>query len=193
MNASYTFPVGSSSRWEGPQNLNIPNSYLAQWLLDPGSLTEKLQAHSQTFHLTVIGQRQGEITLEEFQKVCAPKQRFNHADWQVREVLLFGDGQPWVFARSVIPQTLCETDFVNLHNQPLGQLIFNDNRFKRMPFELTHIPQSAAFLDKLHLCSEQDLWGRRSTFQFEGVKMLVGEIFLPSSPAYHLVELPVDG
>jgi chorismate--pyruvate lyase len=29
-----------------------------------------------------------------------------------------------------------------------------------------------------------DLWGRRSVFNFENLKMSVSEVFLPSSPAY---------
>jgi chorismate--pyruvate lyase len=132
----------------------------------------------------LIGQRQTEITLEEFKRVCAPKQQLNQQEWQVREVLLWGDNQPWVFARSIIPQILCESDFVNLNTKPLGQLIFNDKRFKRMPFEVTNLCPSKTFLAQLHISSKMDLWGRRSAFSFEDLKMTVSEVFLPSSPAY---------
>jgi chorismate--pyruvate lyase len=111
-------------------------------------------------------------------------QQLNLQEWQVREVILWGDNQPWVFARSIIPQRLCESDFVNLNTKPLGQLIFNDKRFKRMPFEVTNICASQAFLAQLHISSEMDLWGRRSAFTFEDLKMTVSEVFLPSSPVY---------
>jgi chorismate--pyruvate lyase len=132
----------------------------------------------------LIGQRQTDITLEEFQRVCAPNQQLNTKEWQVREVILWGDNQPWVFARSIIPQRLCESDFVNLNTKPLGQLLFNDKRFKRLPFEVTNMCVSKAFLADLHISSEMDLWGRRSAFSFEDIKLTVSEVFLPSSPAY---------
>ena len=184
LNSSYTFPVGIPSLWAEPDQFTIPSPILKNWLLDTGSLTERLQSQCTSFHLTLIGQRQSEITLEEFQRVCSPEQQLNQKEWQVREVLLWGDNQPWVFARSIIPQRLCEGDFVNLNTKPLGQLIFNDKRFKRMPFEVTHMCPSKVFLAQLHIRSENELWGRRSAFSFEDLKMTVSEVFLPSSPPY---------
>ena len=184
LNSSYTFPVGIPSQWAHPEKLSIPSPLLKNWLLDTGSLTERLQSQSKSFHLTLLGQRQAPISLEEFQRVCTPDQSFEQQEWQVREVLLWGDNQPWVFARSIIPQQLCEGDFVNLNTQPLGQLIFNDKRFKRMPFEVANISPSQAFLNKLYISSNKDLWGRCSAFSFEGLKMSVSEVFLPDSPAY---------
>jgi chorismate--pyruvate lyase len=184
LNLSYIFPVGIPSIWAEPDQVTIPTPSLKNWLLDTGSLTERLQAQCASFHLTLIGQRQAEITLEEFQRVCTPGQQLNPQEWQVREVLLWGDNKPWVFARSIIPQILCESDFVNLNDKPLGQLIFNDKRFKRMPFEITNMCSSKAFLSQLQISSEMDLWGRRSAFSFENLKMTVSEVFLPCSPAY---------
>lgn len=184
MKSSYTFPIGIPSPWFESDRITIPNPCLKNWLLDTGSLTERLQSQCTLFDLTLIGQRQAEITLEEFQRVCTPQQVLNQQEWQVREVLLWGDNQPWVFARSIIPQKLCESDFVNLNTKPLGQLIFNDKRFKRMPFEITNMSPSKAFLAKLHIPSEMTLWGRCSVFRFEDLKMSVSEVFLPSSPAY---------
>ena len=184
LNSSYAFPIGISSLWAEPDQFTIPNLCLNNWLLDTGSLTERLQSQCSLFHLTLIGQRQAEITLEEFERVRAPGQLFNSQQWQVREVLLWGDNQPWVFARSIIPQKLCENDFVDLNTKPLGQLIFNDKRFKRMPFEVTNMCCSQDFLAQLHISSKMNLWGRRSVFRFENLNMTVSEVFLPNCPAY---------
>lgn len=188
MKSSYTFPVGIPSLWAEPNQFTIPSQCLRNWLLDTSSLTERLQSQCTSFHLTLIGQRQAQITLEEFQRVSTPEQELNLEEWQVREVILWGDNKPWVFARSIIPQRLCESDFVNLNNRPLGQLIFNDKRFKRMPFELTNMCQSKDFLAQLHIHSETKLWGRRSAFTFEDLQMTVSEVFLPSSPAYQEIK-----
>jgi len=181
---SYIFPIGIPSLWAEPDKFCIPNYYLKNWLLDSGSLTERLQSQCSSFNLTLIGQQHVQITPEEFQRVCAPQQLLNFKEWQVREVILWGDNKPWVFARSIIPQRLCENDFTNLNTKPLGQLIFNDKRFERMPFEVTNMDSSEAFLAQLHLASDMNLWGRRSVFSFEDLKMSVSEIFLPDSPAY---------
>lgn len=184
MKSPYIFPVGIPSLWVEPDKSVIPSSYLKNWLLDTGSLTERLQTQCTSFHLTLIGQQHAQLTPEEFHRVCAPQQQLNLKQWQVREVILWGDNQPWVFARSIIPQRLCESNFINLNTKPLGQLIFNDKRFERMPFEVTNMCPSSAFQAQLHLSTEMDLWGRRSVFNFENLKMSVSEVFLPHSPAY---------
>lgn len=184
LNLPYVFPIGIPSLWAAPNQYTIPDTRLESWLLDTGSLTERLKSNCAQFHLTLLGQRQEEITLEEFKQVCAENQCFQREDWQVREVLLWGDGQPWVFARSIIPQTLCESNFLNLNTMPLGQMIFNDRRFNRMPIEITNMRDTEGFLAALNLSHHSSLWGRRSVFCFENLKMMVSEIFLPNSPAY---------
>lgn len=184
MKSPYHFPVGISSSWAAPERFIIPNPCLESWLLNTGSLTERLQSQCSSFKLTLLGQQRSQITAEEFQRVCTAQQQYDIQEWQIREVVLWGDNQPWVFARSIIPQKLCESDFVNLNTKPLGQLIFNDERFKRLPFELTKMSSSQAFLAQLHISNHRELWGRRSVFSFEGLKMTVSEMFLPNSPAY---------
>lgn len=109
--------------------------------------------------------------------------------WQIREVILYGNGQPWVFARSVLPQALCERDFSGLGSRPLGQIIFNDSRFVRQPFELISISENDEFLNRLNIQSQFPLWGRRSSFRFEEHHLMVAEIFLPHAPAYQQMKL----
>ncbi|MGS2719503.1 chorismate--pyruvate lyase family protein [Paraglaciecola aestuariivivens] len=185
MTLNYPFPIGIPSSWVAPEQIPIPHSELANWLLDSGSLTSRLQALCQQFQLILLGQRQADISQEEFTQVSS-SQKFNKADWQVREVLLCGDGIPWVFARSIIPQRLCEQDFVDLNTQPLGHLIFNDKRFQRQPIEVCKMTDSSAFLAQLGIATVKEIWGRRSVFCFEQQKMMVSEMFLPNAPAYKL-------
>lgn len=162
-------------------------------MLDTGSLTERLQAHCRDFQVQVLGQRQVPISLEEIQQLITPDQSYILSDWQVREVVLWGDGEPWVFARSLIPQALCAAELANLGNQALGKLIFNDPRFLRQPFEICHINQPADMVKALQLNSSKELWGRRSIFKLDNLSMSVAELFLPQSPAYlqHSVEAPL--
>lgn len=110
--------------------------------------------------------------------------------WQVREVLLKSAKQPWVFAHSVIPTSQLLDEITTLGNKPLGKLLFNDPRFTRQPFELCCIKNSQPLLHTLGIEGHMTLWGRRSIFRFQGLSMLVAEVFLPDSPAYKMMVNP---
>ena len=97
----------------------------------------------------------------------------------VREVLLQNGGTPWVFARSVIPVVLMETEFNQLGSQPLGKRLFNDDRFERGAFELCKVGNSSFAGD-----TGVTLLGRRSCFHYRQHALLVAELFLPASPVY---------
>jgi chorismate--pyruvate lyase len=176
---SIHFPVGCEANWQSlPVQPSDPN--LTHWLLDTGSLTEKLQSQCHHFSLQLLGQDQRDPTQAEKQRLAASANQ----NWQVREVILYGDQQPWVFARSVISQSLYELDMAEIGAQPLGQIIFNDARFVRQPFELCHLSAEHPLLSNLGIKYQRPLWGRRSLFTFQQSKLLIAEIFLPQSPAY---------
>lgn len=178
------FPLGDTAQWRGISDLPIGDPHLENWLLNTGSLSERLQSHCADFSVKVLAQAPQLATAEEYAQLDVPPTLQSQNEWQVREVILFGDQQPWVFARSIIPQTLCEQDFANLGNKPLGQLIFNDNRFRRMPFQLICLQPSQTLIGQYQLTQAKQLWGRRSVFRFQQHSMMVAEIFLPQAPAY---------
>ncbi|WP_226992228.1 chorismate--pyruvate lyase family protein [Aliiglaciecola lipolytica] len=184
MNHQLTFPVSFSTKWSAADDLSIADPYLKNWLLNTGSLTERLQSHCVDFELALIGQRQMQPDLEELAQFSGAKSALHDSFWQVREVILIGNGQPWVFARSVLPQQLCDMDFAELGNKPLGQIIFNDERFVRRPFQLSCLSESHSLLNTLGICKQRTLWGRRSVFDFKQLQLMVAEIFLPDCPAY---------
>lgn len=184
------FPVTIPAYWHALDQLNIADPYLRNWLLDTGSLTERLQAHCSRFELTLIGQRPMQPELEEINQLSStgetqPRQGAQGSQqWQIREVILSGNGQPWVFARSVLPQALCDMDLAELGNRPLGKIIFNDQRFRRKPFQLIQVPAQDDFQRQLGVDIKHPLWGRRSVFDFNDMQLMVGEVFLPQCPAY---------
>jgi chorismate--pyruvate lyase len=101
----------------------------------------------------------------------------------VREVLLFGRGVPWVYARSGIPmQTLTGRlrKLRHLDNRPLGALLFSDPTMSREPLEWAKIPaySSSSLTSKLPVY-DQPIWGRRSVFRLSAKPLLVCEMFLP--------------
>ena len=71
-----------------------------------------------------------------------------------------------------------------LGNQPLGKILFNDNRFVRSEFELFHCDARHPLCRSLNIEPSKGLWGRRSVFRFQTHRLMVCEVFLPDSPAY---------
>ena len=178
------FPLDDDVTWNNQGRLSIPNSHLASWLLNTGSLTQRLKSHCEEFRVQVVSQRQELATLEEYKQLKVQSAQQREQNWQVREVILHGNNQPWVLARSVIPQALCEKDFLDLGDKPLGHLIFNDNRFSREPFQLLCMQPTSQFLHAYGLPHMATIWGRRSVFRFQQHAMMVAELFLPQAPAY---------
>lgn len=134
--------------------------------------------------MQVLSQQQAELMSNEQELMDSD------CSYVVREVLLYGQQTPWVFARSLLPETLCEGEHMGLSslgNKPLGSLIFNDPRFIRQPFQITRIDSDNKLYQQLQLSTGESLWGRRSVFLFQKCKLMVAEIFLPQSPAYKLM------
>ena len=181
------FPVGLAVDWLSLAEANIPEPTLKNWLLDTGSLTERVQSACGEFSLRLLGQQ----TLEPHSTELSLLQANGQTSYQIREIVLCGDEQPWVFARSVIPQAVIDAELSNLGSEPLGKRLFNDKRFIRSEFQLCTLPyaqfpqhlaeQSSAQLKNNR---KQNLWGRRSVFTFGAHHLIVAEVFLPGSPAY---------
>ena len=176
------FPINISGNWIDSRDIKVNCPWLESWLLDAGSLTERLQTHCQTFRLEVIGYQKHPVAPKDALKInCNPNEIV------IREVVLLGDGVPWVFAHTIIPQVLFENrcgNLAKLGDEPLSNVIFSDANFLRQPFELTTLEINNSLLSDLSISTSQILWGRRSVFKYKEHKMMIEEVFLPSSPAY---------
>lgn len=175
------FPFGLAVNWARPEQFDALNGNMHGWLLDTGSLTERLQSLCSDFAVEVLGQ--AVLPLDASEKQALP--RHNAHKWQIREVILYGDGQPWVFARSVLPDHMCRSSWADLGNQPLGQRIFNDPDFVRSDFEIGHLQRHPLTHVPLYQGpSSEQRWARRSVFNIGDDTLLVAEAFLPDCPCY---------
>lgn len=98
----------------------------------------------------------------------------------VREVILTGAGQPWVFARSIVPAATLTgrlRSLRNLDDRPLGGLLFTDPTMTRGDIEVVRMPGTA--MPGNRVAPNDLLWGRRSLFYLDGKPLLVCEFFLP--------------
>ncbi|MGS2723568.1 chorismate--pyruvate lyase family protein [Porticoccus sp. GXU_MW_L64] len=165
-----------------PRN-SIPQS-LRPWLLDQGSLTERLIAASDNcFRVQVLNQRWQLPRLSECRLLNLPGR--HHA--LVREVILYGRDQPWVYARSVLPITTLTgrlRAMRQLDNRPLGALLFNDPTMKRTPMEIACLTAGNSVVPAQLGELQHPLWGRRSVFRLDSKPLMVSEIFLPAFPGY---------
>ena len=147
------------------------------WLLDEGSLTERLICASNgNFEVQRLSQGWQIPTLSERNLLNIPARR-----WAlVREVVLRCHGQAWVYARSVIPGATLSGSLRHLRwlkNQSLGALIFQNPHLRRSSFQLALLP---ADCDYIHpsLRQQEPAWARRSRFTIAGKSLSVSEVFL---------------
>jgi chorismate--pyruvate lyase len=99
----------------------------------------------------------------------------------IREVVLYGEGQPWVFARSVLPITSLCGKLRHLRKQntrPLGAFLFSQPDLQRSSIVVAQISDDHAYVPA-RLTQGQNLWGRRSVFYLDAKPLLVSEVFLP--------------
>jgi chorismate lyase len=155
-----------------------PPAALRPWLLDSGSLTQHLiLASGGDFRVEVLAQRWQRPTLAEARLLRIDPQ----ARALVREVILRGRGQPWVYGRSVMPAQCLRGDLRRLRklrSSSLGALLFRYPQLQRTPFELARIDARSQL--PVPLRSPALLWARRSRFELNGRALIVSETFLPA-------------
>lgn len=159
----------------------IPDG-LRSWLLDAGSLTDRLKAACPgCFRVRVLGERWQRPRLDETRLLEMPR---STVAW-IREVHLLCEGRPWVFARTVVPVTTLtgrQRRLARLGDRPLGAFLFADPGMSRGAVELAPlVGGQSMFADAVAGSSQTpaEIWGRRSVFRVGGKPLLVTEIFLP--------------
>jgi chorismate--pyruvate lyase len=178
------FPVQMHANWQLPETLSLAEN-TQHWLLDQGSLTARLKSCCENFTVQVLGQKiQACDPLEANNDILAGEQVL------VREVLLFCDGVPQVFARSLLPlSTLTgeQQELAHLGTQSLGQVLFNHPSLSRKRIEVAKFEISSTvhnIVESLQLDVQQPMWGRRSVFVLDDKPLMVAEVFLPGAYAY---------
>lgn len=157
-------------RWHQAVHLTgAPSGSWRSWLQEEGSLTRRLQNQARSsFQVRILSQGILPLQPTEKQQLAIAHQRV----W-VRQVLLEVDGQPWVFARSLLPldqHGSLQRRLRQLGRQALGQLLFANPHIHRGPLEFC-APNQLPF---------PSLWGRASCFAADGLRLRVAEHYLPA-------------
>lgn len=155
---------------------------MTDWLFDPGSLTARLiRACPGRFHVQVLSQIWRAPLHNEIKRLGMRQRQMS----LIREVYLYCDDQPWVFARTVIPRktlTGKQRHLANLGSRSLGSVLFADPHMRRDEIEVASLHATEQLYHKAVAAlstTPASVWGRRSVFYLKNKPLLVSEIFLP--------------
>jgi chorismate--pyruvate lyase len=157
----------------------IPTN-VQSWIYEPGSLTQRIKDHyGDAFAVKVLFHQWRLPFLSECRLLQQPHNKY----CLTREVLLTGDKQPLILARTIIPaQTLKGTQraLSRLGNRPLGEVIFSYPKLQRLEMDIACVEisnWSSTIIDQTRIKGPQ--WGRRTIYAIQHRQMLVSEFFLP--------------
>lgn len=178
---SFFTRTGRGPRWSNAHHRLAPKP-LSDWLTLPGSLTRALKRLSDgEFRVDLLEQRWTHPQPSESHALGIPRRHL----CLIREVVLYGCDQPWIFARSVLPARTLEGPLHRLRrldDRPLGEILFADPRIRRGVLEAALLIPDEHGLSHLSRLTDRSVWGRRSVFSLHQRRLLVTEIFLPDFP-----------
>ena len=153
----------------------------APWLHDHGSLTRRIQQRCAVFNVRNVYDGLAMANRDEISLLNISRPQHIYT----RNVFLYADGKPVVFAHSVVAARHLRHTWhalQHLGNRPLGALLFSHPLVQRAPLrykalKLGHPLYRQAALELKILPPR--LWARRSVFTLHGAPLLVTEIFLP--------------
>lgn len=152
---------------------------LRSWLLDRGSLTQRLMKLSRgEFKVEVLTQQMASPMLSEIRALGMPLRQ----KALIRQVILYGCNIPLVYARSVIPVKTLTGRLKNLrklNNKPLGALLFRDIAMQRGDIEIGCLQNNGYLHQEFANNYDAAVWGRRSLFYLDKKPLLVSELFIP--------------
>ena len=153
----------------------------ATWLHDHGSLTMRIQQRCEKFHVRNLYTGLSIASRDELNMLNLPRRQHIYT----REVFLYADNQPVVFAHSVVASQHLRGAWhalQHLGNRPLGALLFSHPLVQRAPLQYSALKPGHPLyrLAAIELTTRPPrLWARRSVFTLQGAPLLVTEVFLP--------------
>ena len=155
---------------------------LRHWLRDRGSLTRRIQARCDDFHLQLLSQRSAPAGPDEARAIgLKPGMKCIE-----REVTLNCGNRAVVFAHSVLsPQSLKGPWRMlgGLGAKPLGAALFADPCIRRFPLRFRQLSVHHRLYPRAAHCLRRPppvLCARRSLFVLHDAPLLVTEVFLPA-------------
>tara|TARA_B100001142_G_scaffold33024_1_gene29328 strand:- start:1380 stop:1868 length:489 start_codon:yes stop_codon:yes gene_type:complete len=142
----------------------LKNAEIESWLLEQGPITKRIKSMKK-FRLELIQDELSEVKEDEILFLTTDDESI-----RVREVILYGNNTPMVFARTIIPNTTINKGLKELGeigNKPLGDILFEKNIFSKEDIVF------ATFKD-----GKSIFWGRKIKYSVKNQPFSVMEVFL---------------
>lgn len=144
-------------------------------------MTQRMSSYTPYLNIQVIAEgwqlpRPSESMILNIPKQCA---------W-VRHITMNHEHTPWIAARSVMPQAICQQSggrLQQLGTQPLGTLLFSDPTTNRHQLEWAQIKplhHDYHWIQSIAPNPTPYFWSRRSIIVWQHHPMIVIEYFLPA-------------
>ena len=143
----------------------VSDQNILSWLLEEESITRRISSKA-AFRLQILFDSLGLADEEEYTFL-----NLEESPIRIREVRLYGDEEPLVFARSVIPELTSRKGFPGLGtlgSSPLGDLLFQSDDFI----------QTKRWFAPFHNVEKKVVWGRLTRYKVQGYPLIVMEVFL---------------
>lgn len=169
-------------RWQARQLRPRLSSIQNDWLREPASLTARCQRQWPNFRLRLLAFGPAPALAD------WPRRRWPKT--LAREVLLEGNGEPLIFARTELPAPRRGRLLRWLHGlgeRSLGSLLFSHPGFIRGPIVSRRLDARHPLYHRalatagLPTQAPAELWARRCWHHFGSQRVLVCEVFLPAA------------
>jgi chorismate--pyruvate lyase len=151
---------------------------LRPWLIGQGLLNQRIKdACGDRFERKLVHQWPGVLdpALQSSLKV-------NDTTGLFREVALCCGGEPWVLARTVVPDSTLSLHpwLAELGETSLGEMLNEISGVERSAYEYARIAPEEALASPAALPESGPLWARRARIRLRGAPLMVREVFLPA-------------
>ena len=146
------------------ESLEVRNKEILSWLNEPGSITSRIKLFS-NFRLKLLRDGPGEVDIIEDDLIVA-----NYEENNTREVILYSDEKPLIYAKSIIPLATIRLGLGvlgNLKENPLGDILFSNPEIKKKYMLFAKFQSN-----------EKIFYGRKGIYTVKSYPFSVCEIFL---------------
>ena len=155
------------NKWLNSSELKhrLKEKRILDWLNEEYSITKKISSKAE-FKLEIL---RDDIGIAEEEEYAALK--ISPEEVRIREVLLYGNLLPLVYARSIIPNLTTSKGYPGLGSigsKPLGDLIFQSKLFVKTNREFAEFT----------MADNSNVWGRRTHYLVRDCPLTVMEVFL---------------
>ena len=146
------------------KSLEVQNKEILSWLNESGSITSRIKSFSD-FKLKLLRDSPGEVDAAVDDLIIS-----NYKENNIREVLLYSDEEPLIYAKSIIPLETIRLGLGvlgNLKENPLGDILFSNPEIKKEYMLFSKFESN-----------KKIFYGRKGIYTVRGFPFSVCEIFL---------------